>query len=252
MTSSRFPLAELLPTLQNRDMFFEKLAREDGVGKRFLRLCLLLTVLLFVYGVIMGSNSGILQAVTAGLKVPLLFFLSLAICFPAFFILQYILGSTMKVSQMAAIIMSGLVLAGAIMVSFTPIVVFFLLTGGNYHFMQLLHIAIFAMAGIFGMKAVLDALRYSCEQKGVYPKTGVVVFRFWVVILAFVGIQLAWNLRPFLAQKEEPYALFRKYEGNFYTAVIYSIQQLSQPEQPARKVQEHPPRLSPDSTDTMR
>ena len=43
---------------------------------------------------------------------------------------------------------------------------------------------------------------------------------------AFVGIQLAWNLRPFLARRDEPYALFRNYEGNFYTAVVYSVQQL--------------------------
>jgi hypothetical protein len=135
------------------------------------------------------------------------------------------------------------------MVSFTPIVVFFVLTGGNYHFMQLLHIAVFTVAGIFGMKAVLDALRFSCEQKGVYPKTGVVVFRFWVVILAFVGIQLAWNLRPFLAQKGEPYAVFRSYEGNFYAAVLYSIAQLTQPEkQPPPKAPQGHWRPFPDST----
>jgi hypothetical protein len=119
------------------------------------------------------------------------------------------------------------------MVSFTPIIVFFVLTGGNYHFLQLLHVGVFTVAGGFGMKMVIDALKYSCEQKNIYPQTGVLVFRFWVVILAFVGIQLAWNLRPFLAKRDEPYALFRNYEGNFYTAVIYSAQQiLGTPERP--------------------
>ena len=79
------------------------------------------------------------------------------------------------------------------------------------------------------MKTVIDALKYSCEQKRIYPQTGVVVFRFWIVILAFVGIQLAWNLRPFVAERDKPFALFRKYEGNFYAAVIYSIEQLVRP-----------------------
>jgi uncharacterized membrane protein len=130
---------------------------------------------------------------------------------------------------MAAVILAGFVLTGAIMVSFTPIIVFFVLTGGNYHFLQLLHVGVYAVAGGFGMKMVLDALKYSCEQKNIYPQTGVVVFRFWVVILAFVGIQLAWNLRPFLAKRDEPYALFRNYDGNFYTAVVYSVQQLLGP-----------------------
>ena len=76
------------------------------------------------------------------------------------------------------------------------------------------------------MKTIIDALRFSCEKKNIYPQTGVIVFRFWVVILAFVGIQLAWNLRPFLGDRGEPFKLFRQYEGNFYTALIYSVKQL--------------------------
>lgn len=229
MARNKLRLADLLPSLQNRDEFFESVAHEERIGWRIWRMSTLFVGLTFFYGLVMGCYSGVLQALTAGIKVPLLFFLSLLICFPAFFVLQFILGSKMKLSQMTAIILSGFVLTGAIMVSFTPIVIFFILTGGNYHFLQLLHVAIFLLAGLFGMKAVLDALKFSCEQKSVYPQTGVVVFRFWVVILAFVGIQLAWNLRPFLAERDMPYALFRTYEGNFYTAVIYSIEQLSKP-----------------------
>jgi hypothetical protein len=41
-----------------------------------------------------------------------------------------------------------------------------------------------------------------------------------------VGIQFAWNLRPFLCDKTEDFKLFRKYEGNFYTAIVYSVKQL--------------------------
>ena len=248
MATRQLHLGDFLPTLQNRDEFFERLTRDESPRKYLLRLSLILNALLFFYGAVMGSNTGPLQALTAGVKLPVLFFLSLLVCFPAFFIVQYILGSTMKIAQMAAIILSGFVLTAAIMVSFTPIVIFFVLTGGNYHFMQLLHVAIFVIAGLFGMKAVLDALRFSCEQKGIYPKTGVVVFRFWVVILAFVGIQLAWNLRPFLAHKDEPYALFRNYEGNFYTAVIYSISSLTEPTPPPLAPSRGPVWLGPDST----
>ncbi|HTY59310.1 MAG TPA: hypothetical protein VMF59_10845 [Bacteroidota bacterium] len=219
----------LLPSLQNNEEYFEMLASEDHPGRRIVRMALLFTGLTFFYGVIMGCYSGFLQALTAGVKVPVMFFLSLLVCFPAFFLIQFILGSRMKLLQMSAVILAGFVLAGAIMVSFTPIIVFFVLTGGNYHFLQLLHVGVFVVAGGFGMKMIVDALKYSCEQKNVYPQTGVVVFRFWVVILAFVAVQLAWNLRPFLAKRDEPYALFRNYEGNFYTAVIYSFQQLIGP-----------------------
>jgi hypothetical protein len=247
MNTAQIHLTEILPSLQQREEWFDRLSRDAHPGGHLLRLGLTLAVLLFFYGVVMGANTGALQALTAGVKLPALFFLSFLICFPAFFIVQHILGSTMKVGQMATILVSGFILTAAILASFTPIIIFFILTGGDYHFMQLLHVAVFIVAGLFGMKAVLDALKFSCERKGIYPKTGVLVFRFWVIILAFVGIQLAWNLRPFLAQQDEPYALFRKYEGNFYTAVLYSVSKLT--ESPAAPTVPHGGRvyLAPDS-----
>ena len=242
--------ARLLPTLQNSEEYFQKLTGDERIGRRIFQLCLLFAGLTFFYGLIMGCYSGFPQALSAAFKVPVLFAVSLVICFPAFFLLQYILGSTMKLSHMTAIVLSGFVLTAAIMVSFTPIIIFFVLTGGNYHFLQLLHVAVFTLSGIFGKKTVLDALKFSCERKSVYPQTGVTVFRFWVVILAFVGIQLAWNLRPFVAERDEPFALFRKYEGNFYAAVIYSIGQLSKPSAEITKPLPPGGRLNflPDST----
>lgn len=226
MSFIRFFSFGLFPTLHNRDEFFQKLIDpKNSVGKivnQFVLLCLFA----FFYGVIMGCYHSVAQAIAAGVKVVLLFALVIAVCFPAFFIIQYILGSKLRVGQMLNVILSGFVLTGAIMASFAPIVVFFLLTGGNYYFLQLLHVAIFLFSGFFGMKTIIDALKYSCENKAVYPQTGVTVFRVWVVILAFVGIQLAWNLRPFLGDRGQSFEMFREYDGNFYTALIYSAQQL--------------------------
>jgi hypothetical protein len=121
---------------------------------------------------------------------------------------------------MLKIILSGFVMVALVMVSFAPIVIFFLITGDNYSFLKLLHVAIFGLSGLFGVKTILEALRFSCEKKNVYPKVGVTVFRFWILILAFVGMQLAWNLRPFIGSRDLPFELFRIREGNFYLTVI--------------------------------
>ena len=217
---------QLFPSFQNKEEFFKKLIEEDQSFRKILNLYLLMILFTFFYGLIMGSYHSIQQAIAAGIKLPFLFTIVLLICFPAFFIIQFILGSKLRLFQMMTIVLSGFVLTTAIMVSFSPIVVFFLLTGGNYYFLQLLHIGIFILSGIFGMKTVIDALRYSCEKQNIYPKIGVEVFRFWIVILAFVGIQLAWNLRPFLGDKGKDFELFREYEGNFYAALIYSVNKL--------------------------
>ncbi len=184
----------------------------------------------------MGSYNGFLQAVSSGLKVPAMFTLEIIICFPAFFIIHLILGSKPGFYQMPAIILTGFVLSTTIMVSFAPIVLFFLITGSNYEFLKLLHVGIFILSGIFGMKAIIDALKFSCEKKNIYPKVGVKVFQFWIIILAFVGMQLAWNLRPFIGSKNKSFEIFREQNGNFYTAVLQSSLELIRP-RPVKKVE---------------
>jgi hypothetical protein len=220
-----------VPSLQDTDESIQRLIDETGIGQRILGLFATMSVFFFCYGLVMGSYHSALQAATAGVKLVALFALTLLICFPAFFVVQYILGSKLRLAQVLAIVLSGFVLCSAIMMSLAPVVIVFLLTGSNYYFLELLHIALFVIAGFFGMLRVVSALKYTCERKGIYPHTAVVVFRFWAVIMAFVGVQIAWNLRPFVGDRGEPFALFREYEGNFYAAVVYSVRQLTHPEQ---------------------
>lgn len=220
-------LLELFPTLQNSEAYYQSISESPDLKRILIKLIMLLGFFTFFYGVVMGSYHSPLQAIVAGIKLFLLFGMVLVICFPAFFIIQFILGSSLRVSQILAIIVSGFVLMSAIMISFTPIIIFFMMISSNYYFLQILHIVIFVLSGFFGMKSINDALQYSCESKNIYPRTGVTVFRFWIVILIFVGIQMAWNLRPFLGDYQKPFKLFRDYEGNFYTALVYSVEQLS-------------------------
>jgi hypothetical protein len=84
-------------------------------------------------------------------------------------------------------------------------------------------VAIFAFSGIFAVKTIINGLKYSCERKNVYPKVGMNIFAIWIIIFAFVSSQLAWNLRPFVGNKELPFEMFRTRQGNFYIAVIQSI-----------------------------
>lgn len=217
---------EVFKVFQNTESYFNERDKEES-NRLIIYQILVICAFTFLYGIVMGSYHSFIQSIAAGLKVTFLFISALLICFPSFFVIQQVLGSKMTLRQMLIIVLSGFVLASSIALSFAPIVILFQITGGNYHFLQLLHVAIFLFSGIFGMKLMVEALKFACEKKDIYPKMGVTVFRIWIVILAFVGIQLAWNLRPFLCNKDEEFKVFRKYEGNFYTAIIYSFQQLA-------------------------
>jgi hypothetical protein len=219
----------LFADLHNKDAFFEALTSDEDIWPRIANQYALLVLCSALYGVVMGSYNGLLQAMASGLKVPLLFSLALLICFPAFFMVQHVLGSKLGFWAMLAVILSGFVMIALIMASFSFIVIFFLITADNYAFLKLLHVAIFALAGAFGMKTILDGLRFCCEKKGVYPRVGVLVFRVWMVILAFVGMQLAWNLRPFIGNRNLPFEWFRTREGNFYLAVFDAAGRLVDP-----------------------
>ncbi|MFW5773342.1 MAG: hypothetical protein ACOCWD_01565 [Tangfeifania sp.] len=216
---------EVISVLQDKDSWFAEIDSKQSnrlIGRQLLIICLFG----FIYGLVMGSYHSTLQSLVAGLKMMVLFITTLLICFPSFFIVQQVLGSKMSFRKMVGIVLSGFVLASTITLSFVPVIIFFQITGNNYHFLQLLHVAVFLFAVFFGMKLILEALKFACDKKNIYPQIGVTVFKVWIVILAFVGIQLSWNLRPFLGDKNEDFKLFRKYQGNFYTAVVYSFDQI--------------------------
>jgi len=65
-----------------------------------------------------------------------------------------------------------------------------------------------------------------CEKRGVYPRKALTIMRAWAVLFAFVGIQLAWSLRPFLGDRNQPFQVFGRYQGNFYAAIIYAVNKL--------------------------
>ena len=211
---------------RNKHEYFRNIREDEFSWSTVLNLAGMICLLLLFYGFSIGAYQGVLQSVSSAVKLVILFSLGLLICFPSFYIVQLIIGSKIKFRSMLIIILSGAILTSWILVAFIPIVVFFMLTGGNYYFLILLHIAILIFSGLFGMLLIIEGLRYYCEEENIYPRTGVVIFRIWIVIYFFVSIQLGWTLRPFLGDKNAEFKLFRQYKGNFYTAVIYSIDKL--------------------------
>jgi len=220
----KLPFAEAFEVLQERDEHFEKITQETYPTNIISAQILIIALFAFCYGLMMGSYNSWMQAISSGTKLMSLLFLTLIICFPSFYIVQLVLGSKVKIKQLAVMMLSGFLMTTTIMLAFAPIVLLFQLSGDNYNFLKFLHVGVFIFSGFFGMRAVLDALRNSFAAQGVYPQIGLSIFRVWVIIFAFVGIQLAWNLRPFVGYKDIPFELFRENtQGNFYSSMAKSL-----------------------------
>lgn len=212
---------------QNRDRYFENVS-EDNYPTSIIRgQLLLILIAALIYGMIMGSYNGVAQCFSSGIKLVGLIFITLTICFPSFYIVQLLLGSKMKLRQLAIILLGGFVMLTTILVAFAPISLFFQLSDSPYSFLQLLHFFVFVFAGIWSMRTITETLKIACEKKNIYPKIGITIFRIWIFILAFVGIQLAWNLRPFIGTKNLPFELFREStQTNIYATLIGAIGKL--------------------------
>jgi hypothetical protein len=193
-----------------------------------------------VYGAAAGAYAGPAQALASAIKLPLLFLGTLAICFPGVVVIQVLVGSRLQLSQVLALVLGALSLSAILLAAVVPITVFFLFTGADYHFLTLLHVAIVLGAGLLGMSALHDGLEFACEKRGVYPKKAMTIMKLWALLFAFVGIQMAWNLQPFVGDRGQPFRLFRHYEGNFYTAVIYAVERLIEPEKKRSRSQVDP------------
>jgi hypothetical protein len=210
--------------LRRQENFLATIVANRDVGKQILFSLAAIAGLSLVHGVIMGSSSGMLQMLSSGVKVPVLYLLTLMICFPVLYVVNVVMGSQLGFLQTFALIVQALALNAIILASCSPIALFFTFTGARYDFLKLLHVAIFGFSGLWGMFALWRGLQAMCETSTVYPKQAVKILQVWVLVFAFVGTQMAWTLRPFVGSPGMEFQIFREpQQGNFYEAVWQSI-----------------------------
>jgi hypothetical protein len=134
-----------------------------------------------------------------------------------------IFGSNQSLTQNFALILTAITVTAVLLLSFTPIVLFFLLTTSGYQFFKLLNVGVFAVSGIVGVIFLSQGMRIVSAGAGEGVKPRGCVLQLWIVIYAFVGSQMAWTLRPFIGAPSMKFELFRQLGGNFYADIFASI-----------------------------
>lgn len=217
--------------LRRREAYFENIFEGRDVGG-LIRWCLLATLLLGgVYGLAMGAagfrngfGHGIAQVLVSSAKVPLLFLLSLLVCYPVLYFVIVLMGSRLSFSQTLALILIAVTMNAILLAGCAPIVLFFVFTGSGYSFMKLLHVTIFAFSGCWAMMALWHGLTAMCEKSDLYPKQAIKILQVWILVYGLVGTQMAWSLRPFIGVPGKPFEVLRSDQGsNFYQAVGHAF-----------------------------
>ncbi len=244
--------------LRRRESYFESIFDGREVGG-LIRWCLAATLFLGgLYGVAMGTAGfangatvGFLQVSVSALKVPLLFLLSLLVCYPVLYFVIVLMGSRLTFGQTLALILIAVTMNAVLLAGCAPIVLFFVFTGSGYAFIKILHVAIFAFSGCWAMMALWHGLTAMCEKSDLYPKQAIKIMQVWILIYGFVGTQMAWSLRPFIGSPDKPFEVLRADQGgNFYQAVMQSFVGLFQSEE-AIEEEEPPPGLPGDPSSEL-
>ena len=106
-----------------------------------------------------GSGSGSLMQIPASmLKVPALFLLTLVVTLPSLYVFNALVGSRLAMSSVVRLLVASLAVMLAVLASLGPIVGFFAICTTSYSFIVLLNVLVYAIAGVLGLKFLLQTL----------------------------------------------------------------------------------------------
>jgi hypothetical protein len=144
-------LAVIETILRNRYHFFVEIREGVDLGKKMRAMLISSLAFLALYGAVLGSTHSLLQTLSSAIKLPLLFLATLVVCSPTLYFFNVLFGSNQSLTQNVALILTAITVTSVLLLSFAPIVVFFLITAFGYQFFKLLNVAILAICGIVGV-----------------------------------------------------------------------------------------------------
>ena len=104
------------------------------------------------------DDNAMMQLLASAVKLPLLFFLTLAVTLPSLYVFNALVGSRLSMISVARLLVAMLAVTLAVLASFGPIIVFFAVSTTSYPFMKLMNVVAAAIAGILGMAFLLRTL----------------------------------------------------------------------------------------------
>lgn len=212
--------------ISNKLKFYNEIKNKENINEKIIAQLISIIIFFFIYGFIIGLSNSYIQALFSGLKLPILFILTLLVCFPTLYIFNILFGTYLSLGQYFAIVLSVLSVTGVMLLGFAPISLFFLITGKNYQFYKLLNVVLFTIAGLIGIIYLNMGINFIHSKIKIDNKARKLFIKIWILIYAFVGCQLAWALRPFFGDPRLQFELFRDFDGNFYFNIIKAFAEI--------------------------
>lgn len=196
-------------------------AVDAPLSGRLKRLLIMVVVCGLFYGAVMGTHSGLApgrfhQLLYSALKVPLLLLVTFLLCLPSFFVLNTVAGLREDFGQVLEAVVGAQACLTVVLASLAPVTAFFYVCSSSYTFAVFFNGVVFALASV---SAQVIIRRYYTPLIGRSLRHKQLRLA-WLFLYAFVGVQMAWVLRPFIGDPRLPVAFFREGAwGNAYVTV---------------------------------
>ncbi len=188
------------------------------------RLAALVIVSYGIYGFCMGIFRGLYPGIVSGLKLPFLYIFTLLICFPPLYVLNCILGPALRIRQVTRLLLLATSANAVALASYSPFALFFTLTTSKdgYQFLVLMHVVVFAIAGILSLIVIGLVFRGTARAAGKRLRISFLIA--WGILYAAVGTQMSWILRPWIGAWNVEYTPLRPFGGSFIESVWALLQ----------------------------
>jgi hypothetical protein len=200
--------------------------REGGLADRDWRALALLALATGpIYGAFMGSfgldsAERLLMVVYAAAKVPILISITTLVCLPGFFALNSVLGLRGDFARAMRAILAGQAALTVSLASLAPLTALAYVSGIDYRWALLFNAAMFTLATAVGQAVMQRRYRDLIARAPAHRA----MLWMWVVLYAFVGIQMGWMLRPFVGMPGLPVSFFRAEPfTNAYVEVFHLV-----------------------------
>ena len=175
-----------------------------------------------LYGALMGTFAGVLgdrmlQVIYSAIKVPLLLIVTFLISLPSFFVLNTLLGVRGDFPYVLRSLLTTQAGLTVILASLSPFTLLWYASVANYDAAILFNALMFAVASVTAQVLLYRYYRPLIARRPVHAR----LFRIWLLLYAFVGVQMAWTLRPFIGNPTGAVQFFRAGAwGNAYVELV--------------------------------
>ena len=189
----------------------KNIKKKKYIGQYILQSHILILLCTMIYGMVLGSYVKGPTIIFNAIKIPILYIITLYIALPIIFVVDVMFEKNVSFAQLAAILLLGFTSISVVLIAFSPLILFFIISAPDYGFIVILTIVISGFAGFLGIISILSSFKKLHGTKTWNPSLIIGSF-----IIIFVGTQLAWTLRPFFHISD---GFTRPISGNFYVAL---------------------------------